>query len=191
MKEEIIPVIIDGQEIPGYFVSNTGKVWSSLKTRGCPPVSYVSDQKRDLKLSSSKNKDGTVKYMFCSISYPKGLFDYDYAKPHRAKDARRRTMKVHQLVMNSFKPIETNPPDRLKDYWFDLPSEVKKWIAETVYINHIDHDPTNNNLWNLEYVTPRENTRKAIHHYEGKLSNKSMMNDKENKEENVTVLSFI
>jgi hypothetical protein len=30
---------------------------------------------------------------------------------------------------------------------------------------HKDHDFTNNRLDNLEYVTPRQNTRKAVEHY--------------------------
>lgn len=191
MKEEIRPVIIDGYEIPGYFVSNTGRVWSSLKKGGKPCVSYISDQKREMKCSISKNRDGTTKYMFVSISYPKGLFNYDYAVPKRARDARRRTMKVHQLVMNSFKPIIDNPPDRIKKYWVNLPEEVKHWISETVYVNHKDHDPTNNNLWNLEYVTPRENSHKAIEHYGGNHKNKGKNFKTQPKQKVITLMDFV
>ena len=59
-------------------------------------------------------------------------------------------MLVHELVMEAFRPMDEYPPDRLKDCWDDIPEDAKTWIKETVYINHIDHDPSNNRVDNLD-----------------------------------------
>lgn len=175
MKEEIRPAIIDGIEIPGYFVSNTGNVYSSLKPlrdghRFCG--TYVSDSKRICKPQEDTGKNGLVSGLKVQLNFPKGLFGYEYSNSKKSKTTQRRTIYVHQLVMNSFKSIDENPPERIKSYWNHLPNEIKDWIRETVVINHIDHDPTNNNVDNLEYVTQRENMRKAKDFYGGNTANK-------------------
>lgn len=79
----------------------------------------------------------------------------------------QRTMSIHKLVANTHMSVDDFPPERIADVYADLPEEVKQWIRETVIINHIDHDPTNNDISNLEYVTPRENCHKAVEQYGG------------------------
>lgn len=60
-----------------------------------------------------------------------------------------RTQLVHRLLMITFKPIEN---------------------YENYSVDHIDCDKTNNNLDNLEWVTSKENTHRAIKN--GLYSNK-------------------
>jgi|TARA_Y100000296_G_C5114068_1_gene226746 hypothetical protein len=79
----------------------------------------------------------------------------------------QRTMSIHKLVANTHMSVDDFPPERLVDVYDTLPESVKQWIRETVVINHIDHDPTNNDISNLEYVTPRENCHKAVKQYGG------------------------
>jgi len=79
----------------------------------------------------------------------------------------QRTMAIHKLVANTHMPVDDFPPERIADAYDSLPELVKQWIRETVVINHINHDPTDNRVENLEYVTPRENTHKAIEMYGG------------------------
>ena len=79
----------------------------------------------------------------------------------------QRTMAIHKLVANTHMPIDDFPPTRIADSYQSLPEPIKQWIRETVIINHIDHDPTNNDISNLEYVTPRENCHKAVKQYGG------------------------
>ena len=67
--------------------------------------------------------------------------------------------------MQTFKPIDKYPPDRLKDCWKDIPEQAKQWIRETAIINHKDHNPLNCLLDNLEWVTFRENTQKSVDYY--------------------------
>lgn len=52
-----------------------------------------------------------------------------------------RTQLVHRLLMITFKPIDN---------------------YQNLNVDHIDCDKTNNNLDNLEWVTPKENTHRAI-----------------------------
>ena len=79
----------------------------------------------------------------------------------------QRTMSIHKLVANTHMSVDDFPPERIVDVYDTLQESVKQWIRETVVINHIDHDPTNNNISNLEYVTPRENCHKAVEQYGG------------------------
>lgn len=159
LQEEIRPVIIDGVEMTGYYVSNTGKVfscfkseplWSNSKLTGTRKI--ITENKKEL---SSFIRSKTSPYLSVCIHVRDNKVDYDYKNG-------KRMMYVHQLVMEAFKPILENPPERLKECWNDLPLEAKKWISECAIINHKDHNSYNNHISNLEYVTPRENSRKAI-----------------------------
>ena len=91
------------------------------------------------------------------------------------------TVVRYELVMAAFRPMDDYPPDRLKDCWDDIPEDAKTWIKETVTINHIDHNPENNHVDNLEYVTQKENSSKAAtKHYGGNMADKAKQrNDNE------------
>ena len=79
----------------------------------------------------------------------------------------QRTMAVHKLVANTHMSVDEFPPKRISKSYPYLPEDVKQWIRETVIINHIDHDVSNNCVDNLEYVTMRQNTHAAIKQYGG------------------------
>lgn len=53
-----------------------------------------------------------------------------------SKNGRIKSMSVHRLVMETFNPVQH---------------------MDELHINHIDWDKTNNNIDNLEWLTPREN----------------------------------
>lgn len=84
------------------------------------------------------------------------LIQYD----ENMRPIRRYTRQVHRLVLEQFKPI-----DNMKD----------------LQVNHIDGVKSNNNLFNLEWVTPKENAwhgRHILHHYReqyGELNNMSKL----------------
>lgn len=101
-----------------YIVSNTGKIKTVSRTvqrsrNGCLPV-------KEKELAQYKDKYG---YMGVSLQ----------------KDGKRRTEKVHRLVLMSFNPD-----------------------CSGKQVNHKDGNKTNNNLENLEWVTPSENIKHAI-----------------------------
>lgn len=55
------------------------------------------------------------------------------------KDGKPKNCRIHRLVLESFKPIDN---------------------CKSLQVNHIDTNRENNNLNNLEWVTPKENCNK-------------------------------
>ena len=182
MKEEWRTVVVDDKEHPWYSVSNFGNVRShlqnkSLGSRGFDR-SYNPSYSKDLVLSPKKSRNGSIMKMEVSLKFPEDFFeDYQYKKRRNIDVTVARSASVHELVMGAFRPMDEYPPDRLKNCWSDIPEDAKTWIKQTVIINHIDHDPSNNHVDNLEYVTHRENSRAAVKHYGGNVANKLKQND--------------
>lgn len=196
MKEEIRPLIYKGIEIPGYYVSNFGDVYTTIKPKknifGRWDGIYFTENKISMKLQKKLNHDGTCEAMRINIRVPQELVEDDYQKT--SKTSYKVKMCVHKMVMDTFKPIMKFPPERLKPFWKDTPHEVKKYISECIIIHHIDHDPTNNKLDNLIYVTPRENSREAKAFYGGNAANKSKVLNKKQmitEENKISVLDFV
>lgn len=147
-----------------------------------PALSYKNNHdpsKRDVYGNSLKIGDKIIQCTRVSIRLPWDFFkdinmygsEYQYPIQglHSSGNGKccQRTMSIHKLVANAHMSVDDNPPERIADVYDDLPESVKQWVRETVVINHIDHDPTNNVITNLEYVTPRENCHKAIEQYGG------------------------
>ena len=177
MKEEWRSVVISGKEHLWYSVSNFGNVRSHLKVKGLSgggSVTYYDlSCHKDRKPIKAKNRDGSFSCMKVTLSFPDDFFeDYQYTRNKNSTNSVERKCPVHKLVMEAFRPMDEYPPDRLKDCWNDIPEDAKTWIKESVIINHIDHDPSNNHVDNLEYVTPIENSRAAVKHYGGNVANK-------------------
>ena len=186
MKEEWKTVIMDGKEHPWYSVSNLGNVRSHLQniplgSRGFDR-SYNPNFSKDLKptIKVKNRRNGSDNHMKISLQFPEDFFeDYQYAKTRHRDTTVRKSCYVHELVMEAFRPMDEYPPDRLKDCWDHIPEDAKIWIKETVTINHKNHNPCDNNVDNLEYVTQRENSRAATEHYGGNVANKSEQDNDE------------
>tara|TARA_R100000005_G_C4946881_1_gene169036 strand:+ start:49 stop:981 length:933 start_codon:yes stop_codon:yes gene_type:complete len=147
-----------------------------------PAPSYKNNHdpnKRDVYGNTLKVGDKIIMCTRVSIRFPWNFFKdinmygSEYQYPIQGLESAmngkccQRTMAIHKLVANTHMSVDNFPPERIASVYAYLPEEVKQWIRETVVINHIDHDPTNNDISNLEYVTPRENCHKAVEQYGG------------------------
>ena len=81
----------------------------------------------------------------------------------RLPDGRPFTISLHKVLMDLFKPIKDNLPD----IWVGMKftKEQLDELRDLYLINHIDHNPFNNNLDNLERVSLIRNFEAAREHY--------------------------
>jgi hypothetical protein len=91
-------------------------------------------------------------------------------------DKKQVRADVHRLVMDSWRSIlTTDPPGISTKDWRATPGNVKIFIGSLLQVNHKNHDKLDNNLLNLERVTPKQNSKEAVSFYEGNCNNKSRM----------------
>lgn len=175
MKEIWKPIVIVGKEHRWYSVSNYGNLVSHLKSGTCV---FDENITKEMTISKKITTIGRVR-----IYYPKQFVidtEWDVDDKHTLSGSRnnyRKDLYIYQLVMWTFRPIDLYPPKGLENCWNQIPDDAKRWIRETITINHKDHNRFNNRLDNLEYCTPMHNTREAVKYYGGNLANKKIVDD--------------
>lgn len=187
------PVIQCGKEHPWYSISNHGNLVTHIRNtigarslngkiaKGSTTTNYDPNYSKRIKpvIDRRNNYSGNgsfIKSLYYNIYFPIDFFDgtlYEYDFYTETGKTIKKKCYFHRMVMEAFRPIDKFPPERLKDDWTEVPYAVKQWIYETAVVNHIDHDPTNNKIDNLEWVTQKENARKAVEFYGGNPSNKN------------------
>ena len=197
-KEEWRTVIIDGKEHKWYSVSNYGKVASHL----CPirdKLGRICGNKYNPKYfkicdyAAEYGKTNRPRVIRINLTFPVDFYDPDsYSYFSQSEKTVRRRVSIHSIVMETFKPIHLYPPEELVNCWNDVPDEAKEWIKKTITINHINHDPTDNRLINLEYTSQRGNIHAAAKFYNKNFALVNKEDVKQNEDDKVnSVLSFI
>ena len=147
------PVVRMSKVIPGYYVSNHGRIQNSdgkfLK---------INNRIRHQRPTASR----------ISLQIPKNLFeDYTYAEQKNRKNSykTRVSFEIHQLVIEAFgaSAVDENPPIPKKD-WEQCPESAKKFMRDRMVIDHIDDNPFNNHISNLRRVVPRDNNSHVKKH---------------------------
>ena len=193
MREEFRFIKIDGKELNWYSISNLGNL---ICHRTIPP--YFKEHIVDpdlynipLKFSNEyKGRNKGVAALKTRLIFPKDFFKdtiyegYNYSFYNETTV--RKGFYAHQLVMQTFRPLHLFPPKEIsKKDWDNTPENIKNFITKCVFINHIDHDPTNNCIDldnplndNLEWCSPMHNSREATKFYGGNTANKTLDNYK-------------
>ena len=141
-EEEFKLLVRYNKEIPGYFVSKDGRVYSSKSNK----FLYVTKR---------REFNGRLKECKIDVVVPKDLFT-DYTHRRTGTVTPRMTISLHRAVIETYKSIDDNPPIPKED-WDMCPESAKQWIRDTAIVDHIDDDPTNNHVDNLRWVVPKDN----------------------------------
>jgi len=177
----IIYSLIDDEEwkpvwgFPGYDISNHGRCISHWKMdrrkagERCNGNYIDESYTRFIGTPESKNTSKKRGYIRTALRRPYGLEESHplsyYNKLSEGIPDRtgmvRVVMPMHKLVMWHYNYLDDNPEQIgiTTDEWESMPERAKEIIRQSLEINHIDHNPTNNKLSNLEYVTKVEKSQ--------------------------------
>jgi ribosomal protein S18 len=167
-QELLKPIIIDNHIIEGYSISKDGIVYSHYRRIGFQAKGTIDYSYR--KPLKTRILSG---YLSVEIGFVAGKLDYKYRKRGNPNaNMQHKTCRVHQLVMDAWKPFSQFLPKGIsRSDYNKTPESIQQLLPKLFYINHKDHNKLNNHIDNLERVTPRENTRKAKKHYNGNFAN--------------------
>tara|TARA_B100000965_G_scaffold315852_1_gene276129 strand:+ start:261 stop:785 length:525 start_codon:yes stop_codon:yes gene_type:complete len=150
---ELKPLHRFGIEIPDYYVSKCGKIWSS-KTNKWKAVFENWRQKKGV---------GKPKCYDFSVTTPAQPFrdlGMKYTKKSTTKDTAEFRVKLHQAVKTVWHPLKdySHEIGISKEEWNQAPKPFRQLAYDTVLIDHKDDDVKNNHLDNLQYSTPLKNS---------------------------------
>lgn len=169
-EEQLKPIVIDNHIMEGYSISKNGVPYSHYKKvsndeNGNPRYIVDYQYKKQLKTRIISG------YISVDIGFIAGKLGYKY-RNCGSKNKQRKTCRIHQLVMDSWKPFSQYLPKGIsRSDYNKTPESIQKLLPRLFFINHKDHNKLNNHIDNLERVTPRDNTRKAKKYYKGNFAN--------------------
>ena len=182
-KPKLKTIILDGVEMKDYLISEDGKIYRLFKDCKRRPGkdkklknqvqnSLVSFDKKKRFVKILKASYDWQGYQRMILSFPANSFEYSYFNGSKHGTREQRKVKIHQLVMQTFKPFEKFLPKEINKEDYDkVPESMKVFIRQAFIVNHIDHDKKNNNMNNLEWITVKANGHKAVKHYGGNFAN--------------------
>ena len=147
-NEEFRPLVRYGTVVPNYYVSRDGRLYSAKTNRFRKPVTnYYWTATGEKKL---RNQQWILTFSDSNL-----FEDFNYSKKP-GRNVHDINVKCHRAVAETWKPIDEFPPVPMKD-WEKTPESVKELIRSTLVVDHIDDDPTNNHVDNLNWAIPKDN----------------------------------
>ena len=150
---QLLPLKRFGLTIPDYYVSKCGMVWSS-KTNKWKAVFKNWRQKKGI------GKPKCYDFSVTTLAKPFRDLGMKYKKKSTTRDTTEFRVKIHQAVKTVWHPLENYSHEIgiTKEQWDSAPQPFKQLAYDTVLIDHIDDDVSNNHLSNLQYSTPLRNS---------------------------------
>ncbi len=142
---EFKPIRKHNNIIPNYYVSRCGKVWNDKSKKYI--VSYKNY--RNNKIVDKKPK--CLSFSMTTEGQPYWEQGYKYKPKKNSKHLVEFRMKLHLAVKDSWHPYIEHLNTLTKE-------ELIALASESVLVDHIDDDITNNHLDNLQYSTPLKNS---------------------------------
>ena len=152
----------------GYYVSRDGRILSiSKRHKNRKPV--IMSPKRSQSIDKWTSNNGNyMKPPAVNLSIPVGYYeDYEYTASttgggYVSKNITKPNVRFHRVAIETWKPFEewcheADPPIDL-EVWKDAHPQLKKWILECYYVDHMDDDTSNACVDNLRYCTPPRNS---------------------------------
>ena len=143
----------------GYYVSCDGRILSIKRKNGKP---LIISPKR----SQNLDKSDSINYMkppAVNLSVPIGYYeDYEYTLNTTGVSFMKPNVRFHRVAIETWKPFEqwcheADPPIDL-EVWKNAHPQLKEFILESYYVDHIDADTSNSHVDNLRYCTPIRNS---------------------------------
>ena len=172
--------LIDNEEwkewSPGYWVSNYGRMCSQYR----PNVKELGEMRLMKDKPKPDHRKGYRGDYIANSVYPFKDNPGNNAKhvvENKIKngtgfqttvnpDRVRIEMKRHRAVMDCFKPLDdySHEIGISKEEWDNTPESSKNFIKRQVYVNHKDHNRSNNHIDNLEWIDVVNNAIEKIKH---------------------------
>ena len=139
---------IEGCE--GFIVSNTGKIVNKKTGKEIQHTESVWSSELNLEKRSIHKNTKIVGGRMVRM-------DQGYV----IANIKGKSYRVHRLVAQAFLSLDDKPEQIgiTKVGWDSMEDRAKEIIKDAMHVNHKDHDKTNNNAWNLEWMTPQENSK--------------------------------
>jgi len=169
--EPIRPVVYKKKTVPGYYIAESGNAYSAFCGKGMGRGREVAEGKEIIDNLRLLSPSTSKMHRYFHLRVPPKFYDYEY-RTNGKSQRQVLSVQVHQIVMQTWRPVNDYPPEKIKHVWDQTPIEIKNFIADCLFTNHIDHDPYNNNVDNLEYCTPMHNARESVKHWGGNNANK-------------------
>jgi len=140
------PVVLHGEAVPKYIVSNYGNIIGPSGFK----LKWISRQG----------------YPMVTMYLPHNPFAGHYYRENASGNIQTK-VNPHILVATAFLPLDDNIPKELDEYieidgqpkhlWSLLPEKTKLWLRSLLHVDHIDGDKGNCHVSNLTFVSSREN----------------------------------
>lgn len=139
------PVRKHGIVIPNYYVSKCGMVWNDKSKKFITPYKNY----RNNKVVDKKPK--CMSFSMTTEGQPYWDKGYKYKPKKNSKRLVEFRMKLHLAVIDAWRPYS----DHLKVLTRE---QLEELALESICVDHIDDNPENNHLDNLQYSTPLKNS---------------------------------